>query len=175
MTDAAAREQTYTEAGTRAPGLRVPFSADEVRRASRARGRLAKLIAAKLTLDLLFVCALAAYAHAVTYRTGFDGELERADGLGVGGWAVDLERPDSPVELQLFLDGRFAAAVLAGGPASDVTPPGPPGRGRRAFVFQFEQPRSAGYEARVYAVREGRGGARRTLRQIGGPRRFDLK
>ncbi|HEX8147553.1 MAG TPA: hypothetical protein VF591_10265 [Pyrinomonadaceae bacterium] len=175
MTDAAAREQTDTEAGAQAPGLRVPFSADEARRASRARRRLAKLVAAKLALDLLFVCGLAVYAHAVTYRTDFDGELEHADGLSVSGWVVDLERPGSPVEVQLFLDGRFAAAVLASEAVSDDTPVDSAGRGRRAFVFRFERPRPGAYEARVYAVREGRGGARRTLRQIGDPRGFNLK
>jgi hypothetical protein len=171
MSDAAAREQTDTEAGAVEPGLRVPFSADASQRASRTRGRLAKLIAAKLALDLLFVCGLAVYTHAVTYRTGFAGELEHADGLGARGWVVDHERPGAPVELQLFLNGRFTAATLASEPVSDDSP----GDGRRSFVFQFEQTRYGEYEARVYAVREGRLGARRTLQQIGGPRRFDWK
>jgi hypothetical protein len=164
MSDAAAREQTDTEAGTVDPGLRVPFTV-------RARGRLVKLIAAKLALDLLFVCCIAVYTHAVTYRTGFEGELEHADGLRVGGWVVDRERPGAPVEMQLFLDGHFAASLVAGEPASGDSS----GDGRRAFVFRFEQPRYGEHEARVYAVREGRGGARRTLQQIGDPRRFEWK
>ncbi len=168
MSDAAAREQTNREAGRIRPGLPVPFPGDESGGVSRSRGRLSKLVAAKLALDLLFVCALAVYTHAVTYRAGFDGELEHADGLGARGWVADLERGDSPVELQLFLNGRFAAAAFAGEPASG-------GEGRRVFVFQFAQPRYGEYEARVYAVREGRGGARRTLRQVGGPRSFQFK
>jgi hypothetical protein len=166
MSDAAAREQTDTEAGTFEPGLRVPFSADESHRSTRARGRLAKLVAVKLALDLVFVCALAAYTHAVTYRTGFDGELEHADGLGARGWVRDLEHTGSPVEVQLFLDGRFAASVPAGDPLND---------GRRAFVFRFEQPRYGEHDARVYAVREGRGGTRRTLQQLGRPSGFIWK
>jgi len=163
MSDAAAREQTNTEAGAVEPGLRVPFAAYGEQPASRARGRLLKLITAKLALDLLFVCALAAYTYAVTYRTGFAGELEHADGLGVSGWVADLESPGAPVELQLFLNGRFAASFMA----YDFS-----GEQRRAFVFRFEQPRYGEYEARVYAVREGRGGARRTLQQLGEPRHF---
>ena len=168
MSDAAAREQTDTEAGTVEPGLRVPFSAEASRRASRVRGRIAKLVAAKLTLDLLFVCGLAAYTHAVTYRTGFAGELEHADGLKVSGWVKDLQRPGAPVELQLFLNGHFAASVVTSEPASGNSL----GDDRRAFVFQFEQPRYGQFEAHVYAVREGRGGARRTLQQIGEPKNF---
>jgi hypothetical protein len=172
MTDAAAREQTDAEAGTHEPGLRVPFSADESRRATRVRGRLVKLVAAKLALDLLFVCGLAAYTHAVTFGRGFTGELERADALGASGWVVDLERPGAPVEVQLFLDGRFAAAAVANEPLKDD---GTHAQDRRAFVFLFGQPRYGDYEARVYAVREGRGGARRTLQQIGDPRGPSLK
>jgi hypothetical protein len=173
MTDAAAREQAdNTEAGTQAPGLRVPFSADEVRRASRARGRLVKLIAAKLALDLLFVCGLAAYTHAVTYRNSFEGELEHADALGARGWVTDLEQPGAPVEVQLFLNGRFVASAVASEPAQDEAQGDSRKRDRRSFVFQFEQPRDGEYEARVYAVRVGRAGARRTLQQVGDPRSF---
>ena len=174
MTDAAAREQTDTEAGTDEPGLRVPFSPDASQSASRVRGRLAKLVAAKLALDLLFVCGLAVYTHAVTYRAGFDGELGQANGLEVSGWVVDLEQPGAPVELQLFLNGHFAAATVSSEPSAGATED-PANRGRRAFVFRFEQPRYGEYEARVYAVRAGRGGARRTLQQLGDPRHFDWK
>jgi hypothetical protein len=58
---------------------------------------------------------------------------------------------------------------------SDAATGDPSVRERRAFVFRFEQPRYGEYEARVYAIREGRGGARRTLQQIGDPRHFNWK
>ena len=173
--DAARERADNTEAGTDVSGLRVPFSADESRRAARARGTLVKLIAAKLTLDLLFVCGLAIYAHDATLGRGFDGELERVSGLEVSGWVVDLEQPGAPVEVQLFLNGRFAAAAVASGSVADDTPGDSPERGRQPFVFQFERPRYGEYEARVYAVRERRGGTRRTLQQIGDPRGFIFK
>jgi hypothetical protein len=176
MSDAAARERAdNTEAGTDVSGLRVPFSADGEPNAVRARGRLVKLIAAKLTLDLLFVCGLAIYAHAVTFKRGFDGDIEHADGLRVSGWVVDLEQPGAPVEVQLFLNGRFAAATVASGSVANGTPDNSPDRGRQPFIFQFERLRYGEYEARVYAVRERRGGARRTLQQIGDPRGFIFK
>jgi hypothetical protein len=170
----AAGEQADAEAGTVGSGLRVPFSADGVRGAGRVRRRLANLVAAKLALDLLFVCGLAAYTHAVTYRTGFEGKVEQADGSQVSGWVVDLERPGASVELQLFLDGQFAAAAVTSEPPAGAAE-GPGDYGRRAFVFRFEQPRHGEHEARVYAVRAGRGGARRTLQQIGDPRRLTRK
>ena len=160
MSDAAAREQSNTEAGTHEPDLRVPFSVDENGRALRSRRRLAKLVAVKLVLDLLFVCGLAVYTYAVTYRSGFDGALNYADGRGVRGWVVDLESPDAEVEVQLFLNGEFVASTFARERMTD---------GRRSFTFEFGR---SDYAARVYAVRAGRGGERYTLRQLGGAVHF---
>jgi hypothetical protein len=186
MSDAAAREQNDTETDAEGHGLRVPFSEDEDRRGSRdetarasvyettrapaARRRLAKLIAAKLVLDLLFVGAFALYTHAVTFRHGFEGALEHIDGNGARGWVVDLERPGEPVEVQLFLNGKLAAAAVAREPLPADSAGATRGVARRSFVFELK--RYGEYEARVYAVREGRGGARRTLHQIGEPRYF---
>ena len=170
MSGDAARVRTDTEAGTDVSGLRVPFPAGGESPAVRVRGRLVKLIAAKLALDLLFVGGLALYTHAVTFGRGFDGRLERASVVEVSGWVVDLERPGAPVELQLFIDGSFAATTVADGAPEDSAE-----HGRRAFVFQFERPRDGQFEARVYAVRVGRGGARRTLQQVGGPLHFERR
>ena len=184
MSDAAAREQNDTETDAAGHGLRVPFSEDETERgpldeaahssifeathAPAARRRLAKLIAAKLALDLLFVGAFALYTHAVTFRHDFEGTLEHIDGNGARGWVVDLERPGEPVEVQLFLNGKLAAAAVASELRTDSAPDAP--GGRRSFVFEFR--RSGEYEARVYAVREGRAGTRRTLHPVGDPRVF---
>ena len=166
MTDAAARAQTDTEARTDVPDLRVPFAAG----GDRVRKRLVKLIAAKLALDFLFVCGLALYTHAVTFERGFDGRLEHVDGRGARGWVADLERPGEPVEVQLFLNGEFVASATAVNPRPDDASSVSRGSVRRSFIFEFQ--RSGEYEARVYAVRVGRGGARRTLQQLGEPKHF---
>ena len=186
MKDAAPREQNDTETDAEGHGLRVPFSedesgrgsldenahasADEPRHAPPARRRLARLIAAKLALDLLFVGAFALYAHAVTFQHSFEGALEHIDGHGARGWVADLERPGEAVEVQLFLNGKLAAVAVAGEPLPGDSTGATPVGARRAFVFEFS--RHGEYEARVYAVRVGRGGERRTLHQIGDPRYF---
>ncbi|HEX8499605.1 MAG TPA: hypothetical protein VF659_03365 [Pyrinomonadaceae bacterium] len=163
MNDAAAREQEDTETEAPGHGLRVPFSGE-------ARARLARLVAVKLALDLLFVGAFALYTHAVTYRAGFAGELEHADGRGARGWVADLERPGEPVEVQLFENGRFVASTVADELRPDAEAGAAPGgRGRRGFTFTFGRDLYGEHEIRVYAVRAGRGGARRTLQQIGRP------
>ena len=172
MRDAAAREQTGTETGADGPGLRVPFSGGEKSHAPAARRRIAKLVAAKLTLDLLFVVAFAAYTHADTFLPTYDGALEQADVRGVRGWVVDRLRPGAPVEVQLYVDGRFVAAGLAYRPHAGVAADGAAADERRGFSFEFDSPLDGAREARVYAVRAGRGGSRRTLRQVGAPRAF---
>jgi hypothetical protein len=176
MSDAHARERTNAEAGTQAPGLRVPFSARAVAPPGpAARRRLALVVGIKLTLDLLFVCALALYAYADTFRNTFKGALERADARAVSGWAADESRPGEFVEVQLFVDGRFVAARLADGPRADVDSWKVSEDAGHGFVFEFEPPLAGAHEARVYAVRAGRGGSRLTLQQVGAPRAFDAR
>jgi hypothetical protein len=178
MSDAAAREQHDTETDAEGHGLRVPFSADatehgpvqETPQTPVTRRRLARLIAFKLALDLLFVGAFALYTHAFAVRHGFEGALEQIDGHGARGWVTDLEQPGEPVELQLFLNGKLAASTVAREPLPDASMGATQGGARRIFVFEFE--RYGEYEARVYAVRAERGGTRRTLHLIGEPRHF---
>ncbi|HEX8556871.1 MAG TPA: hypothetical protein VF668_02150 [Pyrinomonadaceae bacterium] len=180
MSDAAEREQTNTETEADAPGLRVPFSEGGGALASAggarpARAWLARLVACKLALDLLFVGAFALYTHAGAFRGGFDGALEHADVRGARGWVVDLERPGAAVEVQLFVDGRFAASTVAEELRSDTPEGTPHGAGRRGFTFDFGGGLRGEHEARVYAVRESRGGARRTLHEVGGRLRLAWK
>jgi hypothetical protein len=172
MRDAAALGQTDTETEGFEPGLRVPFSAPDAGFAHRARGRLATFVIAKATLDLLFVAALAVYSHAAAFHPYFTGSLDFADGESVRGWAVDRAQAGRSVEVQLYVDGRFAADGLADQPRPDVSARGFAPDERHGFVFTFEQPLNGEHEARVYAVYSSRGGARRTLQQIGVPLRF---
>lgn len=178
MSDAAPREQTDTETGPDGHGLRVPFSAHakpgappsaRAKSGARpARRALAAAVAAKLALDLVFVCALAVYTQAVSVRADFEGSLEYADGLGARGWVSDNARPGEAVEVHLYVDGRLAAAGVAERPRAG----GSEAAGRRGFELSYGQLPPGEHEARAYAVRASRGGARRTLRQVGGPVRF---
>ncbi|HKG15192.1 MAG TPA: hypothetical protein VKB12_17850 [Pyrinomonadaceae bacterium] len=185
MSDAAALEREDTETGGFEPGLRVPFNADgesvnateESRarvgaRAAARRARLTRLLLAKLTLDLLFVAALAVYTHAVAFRPFYSGSLDYADSKSVRGWVVDRSEPAASVEVQLYVDGGFAAAALAAEPRPDVFEKGYAEDERHGFVFNLGRTQPGEHEARVYAVHASRGGSRRTLQQIGGALRF---
>jgi hypothetical protein len=179
MSDAATLEQDDTETRGTEPGLRVPFNAtgeqrdahDESRMRAR-RARLMKLLLAKLTLDLLFVAALAVYTHAVAFHPFYTGSLDYADSHSVRGWVVDRSESGAAVEVQLYVDGRFIADALADQPRPDVFEKGFAQDEHHGFVFRVEALRPGEHEARVYAVHASRSGARRTLQQIGNALRF---
>jgi hypothetical protein len=176
MRDAAAFEQTDAETGGRGAGLRVPFPAPASSPAPAARRRLQTLLLAKLTLDLLFVAALAVYTHAVAFHPFFSGSLDSADSSGVRGWVVDRTQPGAAVEVQLYVDGRFFADAVADRPRPDVHAKGFAPDERHGYVFTLDPPLTGGeHEARVYAVHASRGGSRRTLQQIGSAFRFTAK
>ena len=184
MSEAAALEHENTETRGAEPGLRVPFNAaeesraaedsraSEASRASVLRARLTRLLLAKLTLDLLFVAALAVYTHAVAFRPFYSGSLDYADSQSVRGWVVDRSEPAAAVEVQLYVDGSFTASGVADEPRPDVSEKGFAEDERHGFVFNLGRMKAGEHEARVYAVHASRAGARRTLQQIGGALRF---
>jgi hypothetical protein len=172
MRDAVALEDTDTETGGREAGLRVPFPAHAAALSHAASRRLTTLLFAKLALDLLFVAALAVYTHSDAFHPLFSGALDNADGSSVRGWVVDRARPDAPVEVQLYVDGKFVSDAPADQPRPDVSAKGFAPDERHGFVFTLDPPLRGEHEARVYAVHASRGGARRTLQQIGSPFRF---
>ena len=187
MSEAAALGHENTETQGSEPGLRVPFNAtddaresddpraSEASRAAARRARLTRLLLAKLTLDLLFVAALAVYTHAVAFRPFYSGSLDFADAKSVRGWVVDRSEPSVAVEVQLYIDGNFAAAGVANEPRPDVSEKGFAEDERHGFVFNLGSVSAGEHAARVYAVHASRAGARRTLQQIGGTLRFMVK
>jgi hypothetical protein len=167
MRDAAAREQIDAETEAEEHGLRVPFSAQASDLAPAARKRLNTLLFIKLTLDLVFVAALAVYTQSVAFHPFFSGWLDYADGESVRGWVVDRAAPEASVEVQLYIDERFVAQGFANEPRPDVSAKGFAQDERHGFVFKLDPTLSGKHEIRVYAVHASRNGTRRTLQQIG--------
>ncbi len=136
------------------------------------RARLWQLLIAKSIVEALFVAVVAVSFYYLSFNPHFRGWSDVADSVSVAGWAVNESAPGAPVEVQVYIDGRFVGDSLANRPRPDVLKAG------RSVTelcgFQFETPPlSAGeHEARVYAVQESAGGTRRTLQQIGLPLRF---
>ena len=142
---------------------------------SRARARLTQLLIAKSIIEALFLAAVAVAFYYTTFSPHFRGWSDVADAHRVAGWAVNEAAPHRPVEVQVYINGRFAGNALADRSRPDVLAAG---RATTALCgFQLETPPLAAgeHEARVYAVHESAGGARRTLQQIGLPLRFRIR
>lgn len=177
MTDAAARHATDTEAGLEEAGLRVSVSGpggrgDAPGLAAPARRRLVNVLLAKAAVDLMFVCALAAGSQYTALRPPLRGALDDADAHTLRGWVVDTSAPGRHVEVQLYVDGKLAAAGVADQRRADVGAAGTAPDGRHGFVFRLDTQPPGEHEARVYAVHPSGDGRRRTLRQLGDARRF---
>jgi len=141
------------EAGPKGSSLRVALS-------PQTRSRLVRLLFAKAALDLVFVTTLAFGTGHLGFGTRFDGRVDEAGPRAVRGRVTDADGAGRPVEVQLFLDGRFAASALVEAGETE---------GGRPFVFRLDPPRAGAREARVFAVEPSRDGSRRTLHQLGPP------
>src|SRR5215813_10074793 len=139
---------------------------------SKSRARLIHLIISKSIAEALLMTAVAVAFFFATTNPNLRGVLDAADKNLVTGWVVDESRPAARIEVQLFIDDRFAADAIADQYRPDVH------EARRAeddwhgFVFSTPQLSVGNHEARVYAVHANSAGVRRTLQLIGKPYRF---
>jgi hypothetical protein len=142
---------------------------------SKARARLIHLLISKSIIEALLIGGVAVAFFCATTNPYFRGVLDAADQTSVTGWAVDESRPYTRVEVQLFIDDRFAATTAADQFRPDVR------EARRAeddwhgFVFTTPRLAAGKHEARVYAVHSNSSGARKTLQLIGKPYRFSVE
>ena len=167
-----ARNTRHTGAGDDGPSPRVSYHATSRPLPARARRRLVNLLVGKSVLEVLLVAALAVAFYHAAFNPSFRGALDLATPLSVEGWVVDASRPASRVEVQLYLDGRFAASGYAEQPRPDVRDAGWAPDELHGFRFPVNVTEAGEHEARVYAVHVSGGGARRTLQLVGRPLRF---
>lgn len=157
------------------PRLTVPAASISFHLPPQGRRRLTNLLIGKLLLEALFVCALAVTFHFLAFHPFFRGWLDHADAQTVWGWAVDAAQPAARVEVQLYIDGRFVASRLADDARPDVLAARHANDERHGFVFATPPLAPGEHEARVYVVHESARGTRRTMQQLGAPKRFRVE
>jgi hypothetical protein len=140
----------------------------------KARKRLTNYLIIKSLIEILFVCALAIGFYLTAFAPYFRGTLDTADARNIAGWVVNRAEPQAYVEVQLYLDGRFAGDRLADVARPDVKAAGRAEDERHGFVFDTPPLSTGQHEARVYAVHESGQGQRRTLQLIGKPLVFSV-
>ena len=176
-----AETQVMADATEQQAPPRLAVSAGAVARAQvagtlspHARTRLSQLLIVKSILEALFVGALAvAFAYSVA-RPAYTGSLDAANAHEVAGWAIDARAPAAPVEVQVNIDGHFAARGQADRSRADVVTAGHARDEAHGFVVRLPPLPPGAHEARVYAVHMSFGGRLVTLRQIDKTLRFDV-
>jgi hypothetical protein len=134
-------------------------------------GRLQIVFATLLCLTLA-VGAYAVWTEYTRFPPYFRGFGEVTRRGEVAGWAVNAARPDSRVEVQLYVDGRFAARDVALLPRPDVLAAGRAPDANCGYRLALPPLPAGEHEARVYAVQAGGPAELRTLRQLGNVLRF---
>lgn len=142
---------------------------------SKARARLVHLLISKSIVEALLIAGVAVAFFFATTNPYFRGVLDTSDKTTVTGWVVDESRPDARVEVQLFIDDRFASAVVADQFRPDVHEAQRAEDDWHGFVFSTPRLPVGNHEARVYAVHSNGSGARKTLQLIGKPYRFNTE
>jgi hypothetical protein len=138
------------------------------------KARLTNFLIGKSIIEALFVGALAIGFYLTAFAPYFRGTLDYADGQRIAGWAVNQADRQTHVEVQLFIDGRFAGHQIANESRPDVKAAGRAESEDHGFVFQTPALSVGQHEARVYAVHMSGEGQRRTLQLIGKPLLFSI-
>ncbi len=141
----------------------------------KSRAKLIHLLISKSTAEALLITAVAVGFYFATTNLNLRGVLDKADQDLVTGWAVDDANPASQIEIQLFIDDRFAADTVADKFRPDVREAKRAKDDWHGFVFTTPRLPAGDHEARVYAVHSNGGGTRRTLQLIGKPYRFRIE
>jgi hypothetical protein len=140
----------------------------------KSRARLIHLLISKSMAEALLITTVVVGFYFATTNPNLRGVLDDADRSLVTGWVVDEGNPSARVEVQLFVDDRFAGDVTANQYRPDVHNAKRADDDWHGFAFQTPQLLPGEHQARVYAVHSNGAGTRRTLQLIGKPYTFRI-
>ena len=141
---------------------------------NKSRARLVHLLISKSMAEALLITAVAVGFYFATTNPNLRGVLDQADNTAITGWAVDEANPSARVEVQLFIDDRFAGDSMANQYRPDVHQAKRAPDDWHGFAFPTPQLSTGDHQACVYAVHTNGAGTRRTLQLIGKPYRFRI-
>jgi hypothetical protein len=129
---------------------------------------LVQILIGKSIAETLLVGFLAIIAFLSVLPPYFHGWGEITED-GIAGWAVDNGSPRERVEVQLFIDGKFVAAVVANRSRPDVSAAGWALDEWHGYTFVIHSLNSGPHEARVYALSNSGNATRKSLQLLGTP------
>src|ERR1043166_3055401 len=128
--------------------------------------RLVHLLIGKSILETLLVGGLAVFSFMTILPPYFHGWGEVTT-TGISGWVVNNGDPWERVEVQIFIDGKFAGEGIANQPRPDVTAAGWARDPWHGYTFSVSSLGPRYHEASVYAVHDSGAGARKSLQLVG--------
>ncbi|MCM3873142.1 MAG: hypothetical protein ND895_20865 [Pyrinomonadaceae bacterium] len=131
---------------------------------------LVHILVGKSILETLLVASLAVVFFLDAFPR-FHGWGE-ATPQAISGWVVNNRAPWHRVEVQLFVDDKFAGRAVANESRTDVMAAGWSKDEWHGYTFPIGYLPAGVHEARVYALHDSGHGARKTLQLVGDPIRF---
>lgn len=132
---------------------------------------LVHILIGKSIIETILVGSLAVFAFLSVLPPYFQGWSEATD-YGIAGWAIDNSSPWERVEVQLFIDGKFYDTVVANRSRPDLSSAGWALDEWHGYIFVINSLQPGTHEARVYALRNSRNAARKSLQLMGTPIQF---
>ncbi|QQS45829.1 MAG: hypothetical protein IPM66_18145 [Acidobacteriota bacterium] len=130
--------------------------------ASSVPTRLLRAVVAKTAVELALLCLIATVAAFWNFSPLLRGAVDVADRTRVAGWAYDPQAPSEAVEVQVFIDGKFARSSIAGAARPDLVAAGAaqgPDHGFSVPIDDLELEPGT-HAVQVYAVRSGPGNSK---------------
>lgn len=141
---------------------------------SPAFKRLLHCLIIKSIADVLFIGLIAVGFYYNAFNPNFQGALDEAGAEWIRGWAIDQAAPRAHVEVQLYIDGKFAGSRLADYPRQELAAAGAAQGVQHGFFFYTPPLAEGEHEACVYTVHTSNAGRLRTMQIIGSPRHFKI-
>jgi hypothetical protein len=133
---------------------------------------LVHVLIAKSVIETLFVSTLVVvYFLDVFPHIHGSGEVTPPT---ISGWALNSRNPNERVEVQLFVDNKFVARTIASQSWPEIVEGGWSKDEWHGFTIPVSAIESGYHEARIYAIHDSGGGARKTLQLVGHPLRFEV-
>jgi hypothetical protein len=137
--------------------------------------QLLNLLIGKSIAETILVGAIAVVAFLNAFPPTFHGWGEAVvERRSIAGWAVNNAKPTQPVEVQIFIDGKFKGVQPANLSRPDIVAAGWARDAGHGYEFFLTQLPPGNHEARVYAVHPSGGGERYTLQLLGDPIKFTV-
>jgi hypothetical protein len=114
--------------------------------------RLVRAVLLKSFLELVILCLVLGMAGFKYFNPTIRGEITQVGAVSVRGWVANPQAPGDPIQLELVIDGRLTAIMIA----QEVQPAHAVGalfrRAEHPFRFSFQRLPAGTHSVQVYAV-----------------------